>query len=219
MSSETSTSTISDETTSTATPEQGVCLVASEDLSSMVFQTADLQRITSSWASHHPLTGTEFEMGKSFKACESTANSLRHTLESLEVKAAKASQAYNEELTRSSHGQVTQDTKEDLSTSTLDFLVDAGIEKIIRNGFPSLSTYDGRYFQLGTKKYDRDEDRDKYEECKDAIRKAIENDTDQLKDFETKTKGYLKRHMIKHDMSELERRLEDQWKKYEDEAV
>lgn len=114
MSSDTSTSTISEETASTGTPEQSVCLVASEDLSSMVFQTADLQRITSSWASHHPLTGAEFEMGKSFKACESTANSLRHTLESLEVKAAKASQAYNEEVKTSLYGQASQDTKEDL---------------------------------------------------------------------------------------------------------
>ncbi|CAD0091882.1 unnamed protein product [Aureobasidium vineae] len=89
MSSDTSTSTLSYETTITATTAQSVCLVGSEDLSSMVFHAADLQRVTNSWSTHHPLTGAEFEMKMSFKACENTANSLRSTLESLEVKAAK----------------------------------------------------------------------------------------------------------------------------------
>lgn len=57
----------------------------------MVFHVADLQRVTNSWVSHHPLTGAESEIKASFKACEDTANSLRDELENLQAKAANLS--------------------------------------------------------------------------------------------------------------------------------
>jgi uncharacterized protein YlxW (UPF0749 family) len=75
------------------TIRQASCSVASEDLSSMVFHVADIQRVTNSWASHHPLTSAESAMKESFKACEDTANSLRDELENLQAQASNLSPA------------------------------------------------------------------------------------------------------------------------------
>jgi hypothetical protein len=88
MSSVNSESTIASDTADSTTTGQISLSVASEDLSNMMFHVADLQRVTNSWVSHHPLTGAEAEMKASFKACEDTANSLRDTLEALEANAA-----------------------------------------------------------------------------------------------------------------------------------
>jgi hypothetical protein len=94
MSSVTSESTLASETPNVTTGGQVSCSVASEDLSSMMFHVADRQRVTNSWALHHPLIGAEAGMKASFKACEDTANSLRDTLESLEVYAASLAPAH-----------------------------------------------------------------------------------------------------------------------------
>lgn len=92
MSSVTSESTLASETPSATVLDSGAYWVASEDLSSMVFQAAYLQRVTSSWNEYVPLVYGETLMKRSFKKCQDTVNSLRSTLESLEVKAAKAAQ-------------------------------------------------------------------------------------------------------------------------------
>jgi hypothetical protein len=68
----------------------------------MVFHVADLQRVTNSWASHHPLTGAESEMKESFKACEDTANSLRVELEHLQAKATNVSPAHDSSVLHNS---------------------------------------------------------------------------------------------------------------------
>jgi hypothetical protein len=95
-------STLANETaTSTTTSERVSLSVASEDLSSMMFHVADLQRVANSWAALHPLTGTESEMKASFKACEDTANSLRNTLESLEFNAASLASIQDLEIASS----------------------------------------------------------------------------------------------------------------------
>lgn len=92
MSSVTSESTLASESPPAAVIDPGACWVASDDLSSMVFQTAYLQRITSSWTNYVPVAYGETLMQNSLKKCQDTVNSLRSTLESLEVKAAKHSQ-------------------------------------------------------------------------------------------------------------------------------
>jgi hypothetical protein len=97
MSSVTSESTLAGETPDVTTSAQSSCFVASEDLASMMFSVADLQRVTNSWALHQPLTGAEAEMKALFKACEDIANSLCDTLESLELNAVNLASAQDSE--------------------------------------------------------------------------------------------------------------------------
>lgn len=125
MSSITSESTLAGETPPTTVLDPGACWVASEDLSSMVFQTAYLQRITSSWNGYVPLVFGETLMKRSLKKCQDTVDSLRSTLESLEVKAAKAAQPNIEEFMNNWHlicegptARAAKETKSVLSGNT-----------------------------------------------------------------------------------------------------
>jgi DNA mismatch repair ATPase MutS len=113
MSSVASESTLAAETSNVTPTGQVFCSVASEDLSSMMSQVADLQRFANSWALHDPLTGTEFEMKASFKACEETANSLRDTIESLEVNAASPASAQDLEAAISNSHDPSKDNNVD----------------------------------------------------------------------------------------------------------
>lgn len=51
----------------------------------MVFQAAELQDFASTWSSYLPMTINEHVMVDSLRNCEDLANSLRDSLESLEV--------------------------------------------------------------------------------------------------------------------------------------
>ena len=85
MSSTTSQSTLAGDTPTIITAGHVTHSVASEDLSSMVFQAAELQDFASTWSSYMPMTINEHVMADSLRNCEDIANSLRDTLESLEV--------------------------------------------------------------------------------------------------------------------------------------
>lgn len=103
MSSDTSESTLAIDAPPAEVLDPGACWVASEDLSSMVFQTAHLQRITDSWASYVPLVYGETLMKRDLKECQDTVNSLRNTLESLEIKAARTSHSDTGDVTDNSY--------------------------------------------------------------------------------------------------------------------
>jgi DNA mismatch repair ATPase MutS len=120
-SSVTSESTLAAETSNVTPIEQGFCSVASEDLSSMMFQVADLQRFANSWALHNPSIGTEFEMKASFKACEETANSLRDTIESLEVNAASLASAQDLEAAISNSHDPPKDNNVDKDKTSSEY--------------------------------------------------------------------------------------------------
>lgn len=80
----------------------------------MVFHIADIQTATNSWASHRPLTDVETDMKASFKACEDTANSLRNTLESLEVIPNRSTPARDsEDIACGLHDALREDGNED----------------------------------------------------------------------------------------------------------
>lgn len=85
MSSTTSESTLAGDTPTIITAGHVTHSVASEDLSSMVFQAAELQGFASTWSSYMPITINEHVMADSLRNCEDIANSLRDALESLEV--------------------------------------------------------------------------------------------------------------------------------------
>jgi len=85
MSSTTSESTLAGDTPTIIKAGHVAHSVASEDLSSMVFQAAELQGFASTWSSYMPMTINEHVMADSLRNCEDIANSLRDTLESLEV--------------------------------------------------------------------------------------------------------------------------------------
>ncbi|KAK6002689.1 hypothetical protein QM012_001439 [Aureobasidium pullulans] len=225
ISSDPSTSTLSGETASTATITQSSCWVTSEDLSSMVSHTADLQRVTNSWAKHHPLTGAEFEMRKSFQACEKTANSLRSALESLEVRAIEDSSACTcgdkpGEPHNTSGADASKDNESEKGTmpivkllkinKTREFLVKSGIERIIDDEFSKLSRFEGTL---------RDSTYQRWISHKgtfrDKIKRIIKEDTDSLVNFESKVKGYFQSDMIERATNEFKQKLEDQWKKHE----
>lgn len=87
MSSVTSESTLADDTLDLITAEQVTHSVATEDLSSMVFHAADLQKVASMGALHHPVTCDEHAMKSYLKICEDTATNLRAALESLQPEA------------------------------------------------------------------------------------------------------------------------------------
>lgn len=85
MSSAASESTIAGDTPTPISAGDVTHLVAFEDLSSMVFQAAELQNFASTWASYSPMTINEHVMADSLRNCEDIANNLRDALESLEV--------------------------------------------------------------------------------------------------------------------------------------
>ncbi|KAG9593052.1 hypothetical protein KCU77_g3057, partial [Aureobasidium melanogenum] len=187
MSSDRSESTLTDETPLATVIDPGACWVASDDFSSMVFQTAYLQRITSSWNEYVPLVYGETLMKRSFKKCQDTVNSLRSTLESLEVKAAKDAQPPIDDVIdswyRTIEEQKAKAAKEAKSAATMEFLVLSGTEKIVNDEF--------------TFRY--------------AIKKALDKDPDPLADFETKVKGHFKRQMLDRAASGFKRELQKQY--------
>jgi hypothetical protein len=117
MSSVASESTLAGEVSNVTATGQASYSVASEDLSSMVFHVVQLQRVADSWALHYPLTLAEFEMKASFKACEETANSLRDTLEGLEVSAASLASAQDLEAAISDLHDFSKNDKNDIDVS------------------------------------------------------------------------------------------------------
>ncbi|KAG9587666.1 hypothetical protein KCV04_g8999, partial [Aureobasidium melanogenum] len=212
MSSDTSESTIADETPFATVIDPGACWVASDDLSSMVFQTAYLQRITSSWNEYVPLVYGETLMKRSFKECQDTVNSLRSTLESLEVKAAKDAQPPIDDVIDSLHrgveDQKARAAKEAKSAATMEFLVLSGIEKIVSDEISRLSNLQGSYWDLTYKYWDLEEANEgtfRY-----AIKKALDEDPDPLADFETKVKGHFKHQMLDRAASAFKRELQKQ---------
>ncbi|KAG9739431.1 hypothetical protein KCU73_g9480, partial [Aureobasidium melanogenum] len=150
MSSDTSESTLTSETSPDTVIDPGACWVASDDLSSMIFQTAYLQRITSSWHEYVPLVYGETLMKRSLKKCQDTVNSLRSTLKSLEVKAAKDAQPPIKDVIdswhRTSEDQEARAAKEAKSAATMEFLILSGIEKIVNDEFSRLCNLDEVFF-------------------------------------------------------------------------
>ncbi|KAG9940998.1 hypothetical protein KCU85_g9769, partial [Aureobasidium melanogenum] len=216
MSSDTSESTLAIDAPPAEVLDPGACWVASEDLSSMVFQTAHLQRITDSWASYVPLVYGETLMKRDLKECQDTVNSLRNTLESLEIKAARTSHSDTGDVTDNSYAtpedQEARAAKEAKSAATMEFLVLTGIGKIVEIEILRLCNLKGTYWDLTHKQWF-------VEEASEgtfgkAIKKALDEDSDPLADFETKVKGHFKRQMLERAINDFKRELQKQYEEY-----
>ncbi|KAH0333391.1 hypothetical protein KCU81_g9878, partial [Aureobasidium melanogenum] len=216
MSSDTSESTLASDDPVAAVIDPGACWVASDDLSSMVFQTAYLQRIISSWNGYVPLVYGETLMKSSFKKCQDTVNSLRNTLESLEVKAAKDAQSPMKDFIASWHrkleDQQVKDEKEAKSAATMEFLILSGIEKIVNAEFSRLCNLDEVFFDITYKSWNEEEG--EKGTFRHAIKKALDKDPDPLADFETKVKRHFKREMLDRAASDFKRELQKQYEEY-----
>ncbi|KAH0362354.1 hypothetical protein KCU65_g8093, partial [Aureobasidium melanogenum] len=216
MSSDTSESTLVSDDLFAAVVDPGACWIASDDLSSMVFQTAYLQRIVSSWNEYVPLVYGETLMKRSFKKCQDTVNNLRSMLESLEVKAVKDAQPRTDNVTVSWHrtieDQKARAAKEAKSAATMDFLILSGIEKIVDDEFSRLCNLDEVFFDITYKSWNEEEG--EKGTFRHAIKKALEEDPDPLADFETKVKGHFKREMLDRAANDFKRELQKQYEEY-----
>ncbi|KAH0028052.1 hypothetical protein KCU78_g3764, partial [Aureobasidium melanogenum] len=216
MSSDTSESTLSSETSPDTVIDPGACWVASDDLSSMIFQTAYLQRITSSWNEYVPLVYGETLMKRSLKKCQDTVNSLRSTLKSLEVKAAKDAQPPIKDVIDSWHrtfeDQEARAAQEAKSAATMEFLILSGIEKIVNDEFSRLCNLDEVFFDITYKSWNEEEG--EKGTFRYAIKKALDKDSDPLADFETKVRGHFKREMLDRAASDFKRELQKQYEEY-----
>jgi hypothetical protein len=232
MSSVTSESTLAGETLNVTTGGQISCSVASEDLFSMMFHVADLQRVTNSWALHHPLIGAEAEMKAPFKAYEDTTNSLRDTIESLEVNATSLARAYEfGAAVRDLHESTKENDMDDgkkasanearcvyplwsidterwqsvRAADTLKFLVKTGIGKIVTDEFASLAKFEGTFKDLTYNRWYQQR-----VQTRDDIMKAMDQDPEPLVDFKDKVKRHFQRDLMERVIGDFKRGLEGQ---------
>ncbi|KAH0285204.1 hypothetical protein KCU62_g7737, partial [Aureobasidium sp. EXF-3399] len=216
MSSTTSESTLAGDAPTIITAGHVTHSVASEDLSSMVFQAAELQGFASTWSSYMPVTINEHVMADSLRNCEDIANSLRDTLESLEIIPVSPALARDSEDVLHNSPKYNDNADGNGSSAyqlkvaeTLKFLVQIGIEKIIDKQFSRLAKFEATLKDVTYHRWFHSQGT-----LRVQIQKVIEEDPEPLADFEEKVERHIQRVMMERAMSEFKRGLEDQWKKH-----
>lgn len=94
----------------------------------------------------------------------------------------------------------------------MEFLVLTGIGKIVEIEILRLCNLKGTYWDLTHKQWF-------VEEASEgtfgkAIKKALDEDSDPLADFETKVKGHFKRQMLERAINDFKRELQKQYEEY-----
>lgn len=94
----------------------------------------------------------------------------------------------------------------------MEFLILSGIEKIVNGEFSRLCNLEEAFFDITYKSWNEEEGGKgtfRY-----AIKKALDEDSDPLADFETKVKGHFKREMLDRAASDFKRELQKQYEEY-----